>query len=190
MTGPAGKQTPTTRQMSPKNVGLILVAASFLLPSSLSAIQRSSLSVSITNYLWYLRLLPFFYFEIYAINGLVLGIVVFVLSMRSLFALQMMRLYQGRSTGARVYIASLLAMSFEIVPFLGNVVSLFWYPENPYLFSPIPLPLLLLTAIIIVVVFPPDGRERLWIENEPQSRWWISRPSLKASSLATQIQEM
>ncbi len=166
---PSGEQEP--RRTAPENVGYILALSCFMLPSELSIMQRSSISISITNYIWYLLIQPYVSFKVYSIETMALGIVLFTLSMRLLFAYQVMRLYQGKTSGSRTYLASLLAISLEATQFMTNVLATLWNPENHYIFSSIPLPFLILIALLIMLVFPPEA-DKSWIEKESKSQWW------------------
>ncbi|MFW9980263.1 MAG: hypothetical protein ACFFEJ_19435 [Candidatus Thorarchaeota archaeon] len=179
------KESPVEQKSSriaPKNVGYTLALLSFILPSELSMMQRSNLSLSITNYIWYLRLEPYINFKVYSIETMAWGVVIFTLSMRLLFAFQVMRLYEGKTTGRTVYFSSLPAISVEMTSFLVNITALFWNPESPYLFSSIPLPFLLLIAILIIIVFSPGEANKSWIEREPDAKWWGPQISVGSST--------
>jgi hypothetical protein len=157
------------REINPLWIGLIMAIACFLFPEG---IWIRLGDIGIDNYIWNLELEPYFRFQVYPLESLMWNIVLYVFTTRLIFANQVVRLYRGKTTGKRVYLTSFLAISLELVLFLGNTLSLLWVPDYPYAFRPIPLPILLLTAIVLIMIFPPEAKERSWIESEAKVRWW------------------
>ncbi len=178
----AGSKRP--REIGSAWIGLIMTIACFLFPAG---IWIRVGDIGIDNYIWNLELEPYFRFQVYPLGSLMWNIVLYVFTTRLIFANQVVRLYQGKTTGKRVYLVSFLAISLEVVLFLGNTLSLLWVPDYPYAFRPIPLPILLLTAMVLIVIFPPDATRRSWIEAEAKVKWW--GPKIRTEALEPPISE-
>lgn len=178
----SGSKKP--REIGSAWIGLIMTIACFLFPAG---IWIRVGDIGIDNYIWNLEIEPYFRFQVYPLGSLMWNIVLYVFTTRLIFANQVVRLYQGKTTGKRVYLTSFLAISLELVLFLGNTLSLLWVPDYPYAFRPIPLPILLLTAMVLIVIFPPDATRRSWIETEAKVKWW--GPKIHNEALESPISE-
>jgi hypothetical protein len=172
------------RSIGPTWIGAIMAIACFLFPEGVNMREDY---IIFQNYIWKLQTDPFLYFQVSSLGSMAWGLVLYVFGSRLVFANQVMRLYQGKTTGKRVYLASFLAISLELFIFLGNSLSLLLVPDYPYAFSPLPLPILLLIATVLIMVFPPDAKERSWIESEPKEKWW--GPKIRNEALEAQISE-
>jgi len=157
------------RQLKSRYVGIILVLADFLLPAYFG-LHLGRLYLS--NWFWYIQVIPVFSFEVYPIEALILLPLLYANCIRLLFAYQMMRLYEGRTSGKRVYLMALLAISLELLMFSGNMLSYVLIPNYHYAFTTIPTPLLPLSAFLLVLIFPPETGRISWIEMQPIGKWW------------------
>jgi hypothetical protein len=159
------EQHQKRRTIEPWKAGAILAAAGFFLPSAMTFTGPRPY-VNITNYLWFLRIEPALSFSTVRLDSLLWNSVIYAVCMRLLFAYQIKRFYEGVTTGRRVIIAAFLAVSFEVVPFSIVLVSLTWYTGGRPLFSALPLPLLLLAAGALIVVFPREAPGAIWSPHE------------------------
>ncbi len=164
-----GKSRPHLRQIRPRNVGIILVLANFILPASFG-LHLGRLYLS--SWFWHMQLTPIFSFKVYPIETLILLPFLYANCMRFLFAYQIMKLYEGRTSGKRAYLMALLAISMEVFVFSGNMLSYVLIPNYPYAFTTIPTPLLPLSAFLLILIFPPEAGKQSWVEIEPTRKWW------------------
>jgi hypothetical protein len=86
-----------------------------------------------------------------------------------LFVYQMMRLYEGKTTGPRAFVAWFLGVVIHLVTFVMNSLRLLWDPNWPYAFGPVLFPGSLLVAVLLLRFYPPPRETIPWKETKP---WW------------------
>ncbi|MFW9805037.1 MAG: hypothetical protein ACFFFC_20485 [Candidatus Thorarchaeota archaeon] len=95
--------------------------------------------------------------------------------LRFVFALQMTRLYQGKSSvRTAIYVGVISECPFLVISIINALPSL-WNPAYPYGFSGIPLPFVLLVGWLLIKRYPPPVRRKTWIKDEKTETWWESR---------------
>ncbi|MHA2135455.1 MAG: hypothetical protein ACW99J_16465 [Candidatus Thorarchaeota archaeon] len=78
-----------------------------------------------------------------------------------LFVYQMMRLYEGKTTGRRAFLMWFIGVSNLLLTFVMNSLPALWDPYWPYAFNPVVIPSSLLVAVLLVHFYPPP-RETIW----------------------------
>jgi len=114
----------------------------------------------------------YFYFDLY---GLFASLPFTFL--RLAFLVLMIRLYQGKTTKKRTLIVGILSELQLVILFYGAmIISILLSPYPPsYLQIMIPVPLLLLTGILIMH-FDPPKEGTMWIEEETAGKSWWEKP--------------
>jgi hypothetical protein len=112
------------------------------------------------------------------------------IGIRILFAYQTMRYFQGKTTRKRLFIMGVLAEFTMAIVTLGEilrfVILTVMYEGGQFtlsLFSPIPIPCMLVIGILLLLYFPAPG-ESDWDLKRETKKWW-----LKTSPDSTETQE-
>jgi len=89
--------------------------------------------------------------------------------LRPVFAYQMVRFYQGESDKRQTLLVGLF---IELQALILDVPAILYH--SFYIFH-LPIPLLLLAAVLVMRFAPPQPRDISWVEKEQgQSKWWRS----------------
>ncbi|MHA1663300.1 MAG: hypothetical protein ACTSVR_08610 [Candidatus Thorarchaeota archaeon] len=91
--------------------------------------------------------------------------------LRPVFAYQMVRLYQGKSDKKQTLLVGLFV---ELQALIIDVPMILIFNQVFYSIH-LPIPLLLLAAVLAMRYWPPSSNEKSWVEEEQErSKWWDS----------------
>jgi hypothetical protein len=129
---------------------------------------------------WYLNLdYPFF----------AIGQSIMYTFLRPVFAYQMVRLYQGKSDKKQTLLVGLFT---ELQMLIIDVPAMLILHSGSFYIFHLPIPLLFLTAVLMVRFVPPRPRDISWVEKEEESsKWWNSEndhePKTQLSKVRAQL---
>ena len=89
--------------------------------------------------------------------------------LRFIFVLQMIRLYDNKTTKKRTILAGVLSECPMLFFLVGNTLPLLWNPRWPYGFMGFSIPLLLLIGGLLMKYFPPPTVQE-WPKQD--EGWW------------------
>jgi hypothetical protein len=89
--------------------------------------------------------------------------------LRFMFVLQMIRLYDNKTTKKRTILVGVLSECPMLIFLVGNTLPLLWNPRWPYGFMGFSIPLLLLIGWLLMKYFPPP-KVQDWLDREES--WW------------------
>jgi hypothetical protein len=108
---------------------------------------------------WYLDFSPFFYFA---------QSVIYIF-LRPVFAYQMVRYYQGKSSRRWTIVTGIITELQVIVMNIPPMLELLHW----FLLVRLPIPFMLFAAVLLMKYMPPSPKIITWIEKEQEhSRWW------------------
>ncbi|UCE09738.1 MAG: hypothetical protein JSW61_12315 [Candidatus Thorarchaeota archaeon] len=153
--------------LSPGRVGGVIIFAILFLPFTISG---SPDNLWLSSGVWLLIVNPIssgfiiLQPEVLSSQRIVLDIIP-----QFLFVYMMIRLYEGKTTGRRTFLAWFIGVSNQLLTFVMNSLPLLWDSLWPYAFKPILIPSSLLVAVLIVHFYPPPSETIPWKETKP---WW------------------
>ena len=140
---------------------LIAVLSPFFFVGGIGS--RGQLSIIMITLLWSWSIDPVGPMEFYIHDASTIVQYLPFVSFRVPFAYLMMRYYKGKTTGDRLIMAGLLG---EVPPCLVSIVSFSWYTDAFLGHFVGPMPLHLLTGLILVKLKPPPTISSPWDVNE------------------------
>lgn len=93
--------------------------------------------------------------------------------LRIVFAIMMMRLYQGKTTKKRTLLVGIASeLQLAVIYYIPTLLMLLFAPSM-YFFIQIIIPIPVLFAIgFLIIKFAPPTERTMWIEDEKTSAWW------------------
>jgi len=93
--------------------------------------------------------------------------------LRIVFAIMMMRLYQGKTTKKRAILVGIASeLQLAVIYYLPTLFMLLFAPSM-YFYIQIIIPIPVLFAIgLIIMKFSPPAERTMWIEDEKTGSWW------------------
>ncbi len=157
------------RSMEPWKVGTIMAIGSLLLPMS---IDLNIPSLSLIAVLWRGQLTPLgFDLQPTSIPSFFNTMLWFIMLAQFVFVWQMVKWYRQESTGRRAFFAFVISWLPNLVMSVALTLPIIWDPYYHYAFRALPVPLLLLLAMLLVRLSPPS-RPVVWIDETPYIGWW------------------
>lgn len=136
---------------------------------------------SVWSMLWWFIYSPGFselYLDFYWVF-FVIGQSIMYTFLRPVFAYHMMRCYQGKSDRRQTLLVGLF---IELQALIVDVPMMLIFSENFYSMH-LPIPLLLIAAILVMRYRPPSPIILSWVEKEQEdSKWWSSEKDDEAKS--------
>lgn len=108
------------------------------------------------------------YFDNYWLPFIIANSIMYTF-LRPVFAYQMVRLYQGKSTMKQTLLVGLF---IELQTLIIDIPMILIMHRGLYLIH-IPIPILLLAAIIMMRYKPPSPRTKSWVEDEQEHSDWL-----------------
>ncbi|MFW9808047.1 MAG: hypothetical protein ACFFE6_01595 [Candidatus Thorarchaeota archaeon] len=187
------RTTPNERKtMSARMIGFYFILIAFFAPAFvlMSWILTELPVFAVWGMLWssgYSVGLGGWYLDIYS-PFFVIGQSIMQTYLRPVFAYQMVRFYQGKSDMKQTLLVGLF---IELQAIIVDVPMSLIFHQAFYQFH-IPIPLLLIAAIITVRYWPAPSRSKSWIEKEQErSKWWsserVERERSRSSELRTRF---
>jgi len=105
--------------------------------------------------------------------------------LRIVFAIMMLRLYQGKTTRKRTVVIGIASeLQLILIFYVPMLLTLLLFPTGYFSFQLIlPIPILIGIGLIIMKLSPPT-EQTMWIEEEKSSSWWEKQDEEPAKTTA------